>query len=60
VILHISKELNIDEVFQFAMNQLRRKYHLNVDVQKRCSTFPKCTICEPFEKLDIQSWKKQC
>ncbi len=51
MILHISKELNIDEVFQFAMNQLRRKYHLNIDVQKRGSTFPKCIICKPLKNL---------
>jgi len=33
------------------MNQLRKKYHLNVDVLKRCSTFAKCTICESLKDL---------
>jgi len=49
VIFHINKELNIDEVFQFAMNQLKRKYHLNVDLRKRGSTFAKCIVCKSLK-----------
>ncbi len=51
MIFHINKELNIDEVFQFAMNQLKRKYHLNVDLRKRGSTFAKCIVCESLKDL---------
>jgi hypothetical protein len=51
VILQISKGLNIDEVSQFAMSQLRKKYHFNVDVQKRGSTFAKCIVCEYLKDL---------
>jgi hypothetical protein len=32
VILQISTKLNIDEVSQSVMSQLKKKYHLNVDV----------------------------
>jgi hypothetical protein len=49
--LQISKELNIDEISQYAMSQLRKKCHLNVDVQKRGFTFAKCTICESLKDL---------
>jgi hypothetical protein len=51
VILQISKELNIDEVFQFVINQLMKKYHLNVNVQKGGSTFAKCIVCESLKDL---------
>jgi hypothetical protein len=51
VILQISKELNIDEVSQYLMSRLRKKYHLNVDVQKRGSTFTKYTICKSLKDL---------
>jgi hypothetical protein len=51
VILHISKELNIDEVTQFVMSWLRKKHHFNVDVQKKGSTFANCTICESLKDL---------
>jgi len=51
VILQISKELNIDEVFQFVMSQLMKKYHFNVNVQKRGSTFAKCIVCESLKDL---------
>ncbi len=51
MILQISKELNIDEVFQSFMNRLKKKYHLNVDVQKRGSTFAKYTVCESLKDL---------
>jgi hypothetical protein len=33
------------------MNQLRRKYHLNADVQKRGLTFAKCIVCESLKDL---------
>jgi hypothetical protein len=33
------------------MNQLKRKYYLNVDVLKRGSTFTKCTVCESLKGL---------
>jgi hypothetical protein len=33
------------------MSRLRRKYHLNVDVWKRGSSFAKCTICECLKTL---------
>ncbi len=51
MILQISKELNIDEVFQFVMSQLMKKYHFNVNVQKRGSTFAKCIVCECLKNL---------
>ncbi len=51
MILQISKELNIDEVFQFVMSQLMKKYHFNVNVQKRGSTFAKCIVCESLKNL---------
>jgi len=47
----MSKELNIDEVSQSAMSLLRKKYHLNVDVPKKGSTFAKCIICEYLKNL---------
>jgi hypothetical protein len=33
------------------MSRLKRKYHLNVDVRKRGSTFAKCIICECLKNL---------
>jgi hypothetical protein len=33
------------------MNQLKKKYHLNVDVQKRGSTFTKYIVCESLKDL---------
>jgi hypothetical protein len=47
----MSKELNIDEIFQCAMSRLGKKYHFNVDVPKRGSTFAKCIICESLKDL---------
>jgi hypothetical protein len=47
----INKELNIDEVSQSKMNQLRKKFHINVDVGKKGSTFAKCTICKSLKDL---------
>jgi cytochrome c2 len=49
--LHISKELNIASISQFAMNMLKKKHHLNVDAQKRRSIFTKCIMCESFKDL---------
>jgi hypothetical protein len=51
VILQISKELNIDEASQSTMNRLKRKFHLNFNVQKRGSTFTKCIVCESLKDL---------
>jgi hypothetical protein len=55
--LHINKELNIDEIYQFAMSQLRKKHHLNVDVQKRGFTFAKCTVCVSLKDLILKVGK---
>jgi hypothetical protein len=33
------------------VNQLRKKYHFNVNVQKRGSTFAKCIVCESSKDL---------
>jgi hypothetical protein len=33
------------------MSQFRKKYHFNVDVQKRGSTFVKCIACEYLKDL---------
>jgi hypothetical protein len=41
------------------MSQLRRKYHLNGDVQKRGLMFAKCTICESLKDL-IPKVEKHC
>jgi hypothetical protein len=45
----ISKELKIGGISQFAMNRLRKKHHINVDVRKQGSVFRKCTICESLK-----------
>jgi hypothetical protein len=47
----ISKELSIGGIFQSTMSRLKRRHHLNVDVQKRGSMFAKCTICESLKNL---------
>jgi len=39
------------------MSQLRKKYHLNIDVRKRSSTFTKCTICESLKDLILKVGK---
>jgi hypothetical protein len=44
-------ELNIGGISQFAMSRLRKRHHLNVDVQKQGSIFVKCTICESLKDL---------
>jgi hypothetical protein len=41
------------------MSQLRRKYHLNADVQKRGLTFAKCIVCESLKDL-IPKVEKNC
>jgi hypothetical protein len=33
------------------MSQLRKKKHLNVDVQKRGFVLAKCTVCESLKDL---------
>jgi hypothetical protein len=33
------------------MNRLKKRHHLNVDVQKRGLVFAKCTICESLKDL---------
>jgi hypothetical protein len=33
-VVNISKELSIGGISQFAMSRLRKKHHLNIDVQK--------------------------
>jgi hypothetical protein len=35
--LFLSKELNIGGISQFAMNRLRKRHHVNVDVRKQGS-----------------------
>jgi len=47
----ISKELNIRGIFQSTISRLRRRHHLNVDVQKRGFMFAKCTVCESLKDL---------
>ncbi len=47
----ISKELIIGVIFQYAMNRLKKKHHINVDVQKEGFVFRKCTICEYLKDL---------
>jgi hypothetical protein len=31
------------------MNRLRKRHHLNVNVQKRRSMFAKCIVCKPLK-----------
>jgi len=45
----ISKELRIGGISQSAMNRLKEKHHINVDVRKQGSVFRKCTICESLK-----------
>jgi hypothetical protein len=33
------------------MNQLKKKYDFNVDVQRRGSNFAKCVVCESFKNF---------
>jgi len=47
----LNKELQVENISQFAMSWLRKKKHLNVDVEKRGSIFTKCTICESLKDL---------
>ncbi len=56
-VLQINKELNIDEISQFAMSWLRKKHHLNVDVQKKGFTFAKCIVCESLKDLVLKVGK---
>jgi hypothetical protein len=55
--LHIRK-LNIEGIFQFAMNRLRNKHHLNVDVQNKGLVFVECAMCESFKDLILKLGKK--
>ncbi len=45
----ISKELRIGGISQSAMNRLRKKHHINVDVRKQGSVFRKCIVCESMK-----------
>jgi hypothetical protein len=47
----INMELNIRGIFQFAISRLRKRHHLNVDVQKWGSMFAKCIVCESLKDL---------
>jgi hypothetical protein len=47
----INKELNVDEVSQSRMSQLRKKFHINVYVRKKGLTSIKCTVCESLKDL---------
>jgi len=47
----ISKELSIGGISQYVMNRLKKRHHLNVDVQKQGSMFANCTICESLKDL---------
>ncbi len=47
---HIKKELNVGGISQSAMSRLRRRHHLNVDVQKRGFVFVKCIVCESLKQ----------
>jgi len=49
--LQISKELNIGGISQFAMNRLKKRHHLNVDVKKRGYVFAKCIVCKSLKDL---------
>jgi hypothetical protein len=49
--LKIKKELKIEGIFQFAMNMLKNKHHLNIDVWKWRFDFTKCTLCESLKDL---------
>jgi hypothetical protein len=47
----MSKELNIGRIFQLVMSKLRKKHHVNVDVQKRGLIFAKFIVCESLKDL---------
>jgi hypothetical protein len=47
----INKELNVGGISQFAMNRLRNKHHLNVNVQKWGPVFVKCIVSESLKDL---------
>jgi hypothetical protein len=51
VSLQISKELSVKGISQFAMSRLKRKHHLNVDVQKWGLVFVKSIVCESLKDL---------
>jgi len=53
----INNELNTDEVSQSTMNQLKKKFHINVDVRKKGSTFVKCIIYESLKDLISKAGK---
>ncbi len=54
----ISKELSVGGIFQFAMTRLRKRHHLNVDVQKQGPMFAKCIVCESLKNLISKLGKK--
>jgi hypothetical protein len=45
----VRQELNIGGIYKFAMNKVRKRRHLNVDVQKRGSVFAKCIVWESLK-----------
>jgi hypothetical protein len=47
----ISKELQVGSISQSTMSWLKKKKHLNVDVQKRGFAFAKCIVCESLKDL---------
>jgi hypothetical protein len=47
----INKELNIRNIFQYAMKRLRKRHHLNVNVWKQGFVFAKCIVCESLKDL---------
>jgi hypothetical protein len=49
--MHIRKELSIGRIFQLKMNKMRKKHHLNMDVQKRGLIFAKCIVRESLKDL---------
>jgi len=51
VLSHISKELSIGCISQFVMSRLRKRHHLNIDVQTRGLVFAKCNVCESLKDL---------
>jgi hypothetical protein len=48
-LLKINKELNIGRISQSTMSRLRKRHHLNVDVQKWGLVFAKSIVCESFK-----------
>jgi hypothetical protein len=51
VLLQISKESNIGGISQSTMNRLKKKHHLNENVQEWRLVFTKCIVCESFKDL---------